>query len=65
MMEISRLGHRPERVMVEVQWGERKNFSLTLDFEPFWKRLGKYSFQGTMVLTFSPIRRPYPTPYTL
>ena len=42
------------KVMVEVQWGERKDFPLTPDFEPFWKRLGKYSFQGTMVLTFSP-----------
>jgi len=41
-------------VRVEVQWGERKDFPLAPDFEPFWKRLGKYSFQGRMVLAFSP-----------
>ena len=41
-------------VRVEVQWGERKDFPLTPDLEPFWKRLRQYSFQGRMVLTFSP-----------
>ena len=41
-------------VRVEVQWGERKDFPLTPDFEPFWKRLRQYSFQGRMVLTFAP-----------
>ena len=41
-------------VRVEVQWGERKDFPLTPDFEPFWKRLRQYSFHGRMVLTFSP-----------
>jgi len=42
------------KVLVEVQWGERKDFPLTPDFDPFWKRLGKYSFQDRMVWAFSP-----------
>lgn len=42
------------KVLVEVHWGEPKDFPFTLDLEPFWKRLGKSSFEGRMVLTFSP-----------
>jgi hypothetical protein len=41
------------RVMVEIQWGEPKDFPFTLDFEPFWRRLGKASLVGRMVPTFS------------
>lgn len=32
------------RVRVEVHWGEPKDFPLTLDLEPFWKRLRKFFF---------------------
>lgn len=41
-------------VRVEVQWGEPGDFPFTLDLEPFWKRLARYSFQGRTVWTFSP-----------
>jgi hypothetical protein len=41
------------RVMVEIQWGEPKDFPFTLDFEPFWRRLEKASLAGRTVSTFS------------
>lgn len=41
-------------VMVEIQWGEPKDFPFTLEFEPFWRRLGKASLEGRTVSTFSP-----------
>ena len=43
---------RDGRVRVEVHWGEPKDFPFTLDLEPFWKRLRKFSFAGRGVQTF-------------
>lgn len=42
------------RVMVEIQWGEPKDFPFPLNFERFWGRLRKAPLEGRMVWTFAP-----------
>jgi hypothetical protein len=41
------------RVLVEVQWGEPKDFPFSPDFERFWGRLRKASLEGRMIWTFA------------
>jgi hypothetical protein len=42
------------RVMVEIQWGEPKDFPFPLDFERFWGKLRKAPLEGRMVWTLAP-----------
>ncbi len=42
------------RVMVEIQWGEPKDFPFSADFESFWEHLEKVSLESRTFLTFSP-----------
>lgn len=42
------------RVLVEIQWGEPKDFPFSVNFEAYWGHLEKVSLEGRTVLTFSP-----------
>jgi len=42
------------RVMVEIQWGEPKDFPFPMDFESSWGHLERISLEGRTFSTFSP-----------
>jgi hypothetical protein len=42
------------RVLVEIQWGEPKDFPFQVDSESFWAHLEKASLESRTFLTFSP-----------